>query len=186
MFDQIYQKIDELLNNKEKVVIAIDGQSASGKTTLAKQLSNHYHAPIIHMDDFFLTLEQRTKERLSEIGGNIDYERFEDEVLNHIKDLIIYMRPYDCQSFTFKDSQKIEFNQILIIEGAYSLRLPWQNLYDLKIVLTIDEVLQKERIQLRNPKLIDRFINEWIPKENLYISHHEVLKNADIHVHIEK
>lgn len=28
------------------------------------------------LDDFFLRMEQRTPERLREVGGNVDYERF--------------------------------------------------------------------------------------------------------------
>ena len=37
------------------------------------------------MDDFFLRPEQRTKMRLAEIGGNVDYERFYREVLIPLK-----------------------------------------------------------------------------------------------------
>ena len=32
------------------------------------------------MDDFFLRPEQRTEERLKEVGGNVDRERFLEEV----------------------------------------------------------------------------------------------------------
>lgn len=33
-----------------------------------------------HMDDFYLQGRQRTYERLNEVGGNVDYERFAKEV----------------------------------------------------------------------------------------------------------
>lgn len=33
------------------------------------------------MDDFFLRIEQRTPERMTEVGGNVDYERFLETVL---------------------------------------------------------------------------------------------------------
>ena len=33
------------------------------------------------MDDFYLQPHQRTTKRLREPGGNVDYERFETEVL---------------------------------------------------------------------------------------------------------
>ena len=59
------EQIKQLLKEKEYVVIAIDGCAASGKTTLAKKLSNMFSASVIHMDDFFLPLEKRTEERVS-------------------------------------------------------------------------------------------------------------------------
>ena len=64
---------------KRPFVIAIDGRAASGKSTLAEQLSTLLEADVIHMDDFFLQPYQRTPERLAEIGGNVDYERFAKE-----------------------------------------------------------------------------------------------------------
>ena len=185
MINDIVHEIDCLLKEKQKVVIAIDGQSTSGKTTLAHELSNKYAAPIIHMDYYFLRKEQRTESRLSEVGGNIDYERFEDEVISHISDHDFDIKPYNCKTFSFEPKVHIHFNRLLIIEGAYALRNPWIKHYDLKIVLTIDEKLQIKRITLRNPHMLDRFINEWIPKENKYLIEHQVIEHADMHFHMK-
>jgi hypothetical protein len=138
------------------------------------------------MDDYFLRPEQRSQERLVEVGGHIDYERFEVEVINHLEDSLIHVKPYDCQLVSFLAEQTVDFSHLLIIEGAYSMRLPWNDAYHLKIVLTIDEALQIERIKLRNPTMFDRFIREWIPKENLYLSKHCVIERADIRIHIGK
>ena len=65
--DKIKQVIEAIeANSQEYIVIAIDGRCASGKTTLANKLAQHFHANVFHMDDYFLRKEQRTKERLSE------------------------------------------------------------------------------------------------------------------------
>ncbi len=45
--------IKEKLRNKQPLIIAIDGRSASGKTTLAKELNQLFLSEVIHMDDFF-------------------------------------------------------------------------------------------------------------------------------------
>ena len=66
---------------KNFVMVAIDGKCTSGKTTLASKLAEIYDCNVFHMDDFFLRPEQRTSERFAEIGGNVDYERFQEEVL---------------------------------------------------------------------------------------------------------
>ena len=73
-------KIEELTANGHTIV-AIDGRSASGKSTLAEILSKIYDCNLFHVDDFFLRPEQRTAERFAEIGGNFDRERFFDEII---------------------------------------------------------------------------------------------------------
>ena len=52
---KVKQKIDALLKEKDFVIVAIDGKCTSGKTTLAA--------------------------KFAEVGGNVDYERFSEEVL---------------------------------------------------------------------------------------------------------
>ena len=74
--EQIQKRIDELMAQKDQVIIAIDGNCTAGKTTLAGMLAEVYDCNVFHMDDFFLRPEQRTPERYAEIGGNVDYERF--------------------------------------------------------------------------------------------------------------
>ena len=59
----IRQRIDELLSRQGRVLVAIDGKCASGKTTLAARLAECYDCNVFHMDDFFLRPEQRTEER---------------------------------------------------------------------------------------------------------------------------
>ncbi|MDE7100629.1 MAG: (d)CMP kinase, partial [Anaeroplasmataceae bacterium] len=77
-----------MAQEKETFVIVIDGMSASGKSTLALKLANALDANLIHMDDFFLPKELRTLNRYQEAGGNIHYERFKEEVVNHINENI--------------------------------------------------------------------------------------------------
>ena len=74
-------------NTKHPFLIAIDGMCGSGKTTLANYLAKELNASLFHMDDFFLQPHQRTPERLADPGGNVDYERFKAEVLNHVADV---------------------------------------------------------------------------------------------------
>ena len=64
-------KIDRLLSQKPRVLVAFDGGSAAGKSTLAEYFRSLYDCNILHMDDFFLRPEQRTPQRFEEIGGNV-------------------------------------------------------------------------------------------------------------------
>ena len=55
--ETIRKQIDELLTQKETVIVAIDGKCTSGKTTLASKLAEIYDCNVFHMDDFFLRLK---------------------------------------------------------------------------------------------------------------------------------
>ncbi|MDX9691392.1 MAG: hypothetical protein RBT45_02990 [Acholeplasmataceae bacterium] len=180
MFDEVYQKIDQLLLKKSHIVIAIDGQAASGKTTLASKIKEKYQGEVIHMDDYFLRQHQRTIDRLNQISGNIDYERFEAEIINHLNNEYIKVVPFQCKSMTFDEPYIIKRPAVLVIEGAYSMRLPWIRFYDLKILVKIDYELQVSRIKKRNGhKQIERFVNEWIPMENKHIIMNDLEHHAD-------
>ena len=73
--------IDSLMEFTSPLV-AIDGPCGGGKSTLADDLLFNYPGTqIFHMDDFFLQPAMRNEKRLSQPGGNIDYERFLSEIL---------------------------------------------------------------------------------------------------------
>ena len=100
--DASYLKILDIIpsvnvSEKTPFVIAIDGMSGSGKSTLGELLHMNFpQSNLFHMDDYFLQPHQRTKDRLAEIGGNVDYERFHDEILLHLADKNgLTYRPYN-------------------------------------------------------------------------------------------
>ena len=96
----VRNSVDSLQKQKEFVIIAIDGNCTAGKTTLAGQLSEMYDCNVFHMDDFFLRPEQRTAERFAQTGGNVDYERFLEEVLIPLgTGKPFSYRPFDCGTF---------------------------------------------------------------------------------------
>ena len=167
--ETIRKKIDELLTQKDMVIVAIDGKCTSGKTTLASKLAEIYDCNVFHMDDFFLRPEQRTPERFAEVGGNVDYERFREEVLLPLKTGKAFSyRPFDCSTFTLAAPVTVAPQKLNIIEGTYSHHPYFGNPYDLKILLTVDKETQRQRILERPIFLHKRFFEEWIPMENRY------------------
>lgn len=168
--DSILEKIDTLLTEQDRILIAIDGKCTSGKTTLATKLAEIYDCNVFHMDDFFLRPEQRTPERFAEIGGNVDYERFQEEVLLPLKTGQPFSyRPFDCKSFTLADPINVTPKKLNIIEGTYSQHPYFGEAYDLKILLDVDEETQRQRILKRPAHLHKQFFEEWIPMENRYL-----------------
>lgn len=181
-FFKIFCKIDLLMKSKDTVNVAIDGNSSAGKTTLASLISDVYDCNIFHMDDFFLTPELKTEERLKEVGGNVDYVRFGQEIIDGLnKGSKFKYRIYDCKQMDFVKTISVTPKKLNIIEGAYSMHPTLINNYDLKIFLHIDEKEQSSRILKRNgASMLRKFLSEWIPLENGYFEEFKVQKRSDL------
>jgi len=179
-FQQLFYRIDQLLKQKEHFVVAIDGMSAAGKSSLADLLKETYTCNVISMDSFFLRPAQRTPERLAEPGGNIDYERFFEEVAQPLKSgkPFVY-RPYDCKTTELTDSVDVCLKPLSVVEGVYSMHPNYADVYDLSVFLSIDADSQYNRLMERNPSLLERFISEWIPMENMYFEHFRIPEKCD-------
>ena len=186
---QVVEKLQEVLKNSlsdlcdKPYVVAIDGMSGSGKSTFAALLHESFpESNLFHMDDYFLKPAQRMPERLAEIGGNIDYERFYEEIVRNLDNTAgLSYRKYDCCTQTLGDLEYVPWQPLVIIEGSYSHHPYFGSTYDLRVFLDIPSEEQRRRILLRNGEfMLERFVNEWIPKENAYFEKFEIKKAATI------
>ena len=180
----IIMKLDEFVNILQKntpCVIAIDGSSGSGKTTLAAILKENYNALVFHMDDYYLHPSRKTDERMAQPGGNVDYERMLKEVFTHIKDPYIPSHFFNCDTNELEQRPLFKKQNIIVIEGVYSLLPILRPFYDYTIYLNINRKNQHERILKRsNPEILEQFKTEWIPLEDHYLSHFDIKSIADI------
>lgn len=180
----LFCRIDHLVKKKSRVVVAIDGGSAAGKSTLAALLQSVYLCNVFSMDDFFLRPFQRTPERLDEPGGNVDYERFEKEVLEPLKTGNPFSyRPYDCSVQELAEEKRAEPCSLNIVEGVYSLHPRLSDAYDLKVFLGIGPEEQSRRLLARNKEMYPRFVREWVPMENKYFDAFKPVSRCDLVFH---
>ncbi len=161
---------------KSTLTIVIDGMSGAGKTVLGQALKEHLGGNLFHMDDFFLQPHQRTAYRLSEPGGNVDYKRFKSEVvdaLDNPKGLSYGI--FDCHMQKIIGQVEVQNESVNIIEGSYSAHPYFGDYADIYFFLEIDEDIQKQRIRARSGEdMLERFLQEWIPKENQYFSRFQI------------
>ena len=180
----LFARIDRLRREAgdRTVNIAVDGMSGSGKSTLAKLLEGVYGCNTFHMDDFFLPPFKRTTERFREPGGNVDYERFKEQVIDHLGDESgVEYQVYDCSLQKLSRTVKTSGRGMNVVEGSYSQHPYFGDCYDLRIFLEIDGKEQVERIRRRNGEfMLRRFVGEWIPMENTYFSHCKIRENSQI------
>ena len=181
--DEICLIIDEAVRTAgmtKQVNIAIDGVCGGGKSTLGQALAEKYNCNLFHMDDFFLRPEQRTPERYAQPGGNVDYERFMEEVLEHLADSDgLTYRLFDCQRMELGAPREVPYSRLNIIEGAYSCHPYFGDVYQVRFFVELPTEEQKARILARNgEEKYKRFVNEWIPMENLYFKTYEIRESC--------
>jgi len=171
---------EALLKSRERIILALDGRCASGKTTVAGLLQRETGCTVIHMDDFFLRPEQRTPQRLAQPGGNVDRERFLEQVLLPLKrGLPFSYRPYDCRRQTLGREISIAPAAITVVEGSYCCHPELWEHYDLRVFLTVDPAVQLARIVERNgPDQAAVFREQWIPMEESYFSAFDISRRC--------
>lgn len=181
-FFPLFCRIDSLLRTDDRILVAIDGNSGAGKSSLAALINDVYDCNVFHMDDFFLPSELKTKERLAETGGNVDYGRLRHEIIMGLQSGQAFQyQPYDCKKQALGQPVSVVPKRLNVIEGVYSLHPTLINNYQLKVFLSVDPVQQRRRIERRNGALmLNRFLQEWIPLEDKYFGEMGVREQSDL------
>ncbi|MEK7582849.1 MAG: hypothetical protein AAB483_00365 [Patescibacteria group bacterium] len=128
--------------------IGIDGLGASGKTELAKKIAAKLGgATIIHTDDFYKPIDQRTVGLVSEIiSPDFDWDRLEREVL-----------------------QKKHVGVVIVV-GVYALQKRFRKYYDFTIWVDAPQKIRIERMIKREGEAVAREWQEkWLPREERYL-----------------
>ena len=170
-FEQARAVIDRKLLEAGFVVCALEGGAATGKSTLAGQLSAWYQAPVIAMDDFFLPPALRTPERYAQTGGNIDDERFDREVAAPLRARTPFSYAvYDCHQDCMAGEKRIPAAPVILVEGVYSLHPRFRDVYNLRLFLRTSPEIQDARLRQRGDWLYRRFQELWLPLERAYFA----------------
>lgn len=180
-FIELFCKIDGALRTKECVTASVEGNCAAGKSTLAALLQEVYSCNVFRADDFFLQPHQRTPERFSEPGGNLDRERFAADILQPLQlGQPFNYRPYNCRTQELDKAVAAEPKRLNVVEGVYCLHPYFGDTYDIKVFMELDESEQHRRLMERNPNMYDRFVNEWIPLENKYFEAFQIPQKCEM------
>ena len=167
----VIELIESLMKTRtSRIILAIDGPAAAGKSTLSALLASLYDCNVFHMDDFFLPFALRTEETANTPGGNMDFARFRREVGGKMRrnSPFVYHR-YDCRRNSLGETVYVTPKRLNIVEGSYSMHPDLADLYDGAVFVTIDAETQRARVITRNqPSTAKRYLEEWIPRENEY------------------
>lgn len=181
MYRKICDRIRQLLARQDTVLVAIDGSCTAGKTTLANRLAEEFDCNVFHMDDYFLQPHQRTPQRLAEPGGNVDYERFRQEVLLPlVHGDAVLCRPFDCQTRQLKAAVEMPVKRLTVIEGTYSCHPHFEGVHDLTVFLDLSPELRRQRILQRPQWKQKLFFEQWIPMEQTYFDTFQIKEHCSI------
>lgn len=173
--------IGKALRQGEPLVVAVDGRCGAGKTTFASLCTQTFDdCNVFHLDDFFLPFEKRTAERLTQPGGNVDYERAERELFAPLSrgETVTYT-PFDCGGGT-RAPVTAAPKRLSVVEGSYSHHLAFAPYITLKLFLTCSPDTQRARLLARAPEKLADFETRWIPLEEQYFSALEITAKSDL------
>ncbi len=173
--------IEGQFEKKERVILALDGMSCSGKTTFAAELARRFSGSVVHMDDFFLGADRFTADLQSLPGGNLDRARFRQEVLGPLAAGADFAyAPFSCREQALLPDRVSVFGRLIVVEGAYALLPAWGEYWDLALFLQVSTEEQQGRLLLRNgAKGMVPFLTRWIPREESYFTACDVQTRCD-------
>ena len=179
-------EIEQLRSRGERAIIAIDGRCASGKSSLAALIEERMGLPVVHMDHFFLRQSQRSEARYAQPGGNIDHERFLDEVLMPLqRGQAPAYRPYCCRTGELGEPIVLQESPVVVVEGSYSCHPALWNYYHRRVFLTVEPEEQLQRIEKRDGlESVQTYRERWIPLEERYFSTYRVEERCDFQLEL--
>ena len=170
-----------------RLLVTLDGPCASGKTVLARRLSEVFSASVVHTDDFVIPHARKTAERLSIPGGNCDSERLLEEVILPFRQgASVRFRRYSCSLDQLLPEETLPCRKILILEGSYSSLPVFREQTDIRLFLdTPLKIREKRLLERESPESLERFRALWIPLENAYFSAYGLPDSSSIVIRTE-
>ncbi|UOQ46432.1 kinase [Halobacillus salinarum] len=178
---------------KSRFIIAVDGLSRSGKTTLAVELYDHLkeavNVIVFHMDDF---IEERS--RRYQTGHEQWYEYYQlqwdtewlrDHFLSELKSADALTLPvYNPLSDShILETYNLSENDIVIVEGVFLQRKEWRSCFDYIVYLDCPRKVRFSRESKETRLQIDKFKNRYWKGEDIYLEKEEPLVRADLVIH---
>lgn len=152
-------------------LVAIDGRSGVGKSTVAESLCQDLGAAIVAGDDFYaggITVWRKCAEELAEIC--IDRAKLL-AVLRELKsNRVATFFPFDWETFDGRnsDSQKTVYPEpLIILEGVYSCHPDIRSLVDCAVLLKLDDAEREMRLLTREGRITE-WERQWHAAEEWY------------------
>ena len=182
--DKVVSTIRACPVNDQRLVVAIDGRSGAGKSTVAHALAQEIGAAIVPCDDFFaanvsnaewdaLTPEQRVAEAM-------DWRRLRREAIEPLRaGRTALWYAFDFQAGPRSDGtypmqeapKELGPKTVVLLDGAYSARPELADVLDLKVLVEAAHATRETRLAAREaPAFLRRWHARWDAAEEHYFT----------------
>lgn len=166
--------IAQTAKSERPFVVAIDGRSGVGKSTLAEVLAASLGGAVIEGDDFYAGgTEFRGDAPEARASACIDHTR-QRLVLTVLRaGGEASWRAFDWEAFDGRlcdEPTRLEPKTIVILEGVYAARPELADLVDLRVLVELAEEARLERL-LRREGAIGAWERQWHQAEDFYFEH---------------
>ncbi len=150
-------QIGDLACASSPAVVAIDGRSGSGKTSVAAFLAGRLNAVVVVAgDDFYRDQSDDVRRRLSPaagVQGWFDWQRLRAQALEPLRrrEAATY-RPYDWAAgggLALRE-HRLEPRDVVLLEGVYSARPELADLVDLALLVYTPAEQRRQRLVERD------------------------------------
>jgi uridine kinase len=165
-------------------LVAIDGHSAAGKSSLARRIQQALAGvAIVHTDDFYRPLAETKRASLNAEGGYnwyYDWQRLEAQVLRPLSqgDSGRFQK-YDWDANRLGGWAEVEAKGVILVEGCYAARPELRRYYDVVVLVRTSAELRAQRQQARadaSPAWLER----WDAAERYYMENQRPWSYADL------
>ena len=143
--EELTKKLEQLMQEKDNVVIAIDGPNHALGASLAGQLRQKYGCNVFRTSDYSRIPDELTSEEAAQPGGRLDRERLRTEVIEPLKaGSDVSFRVYSVIAMSYIPAMPVSAKKLNVIEGAYSMHPELVPLYDLTVFAPTDAAFANE------------------------------------------
>ena len=143
----------ELSAKHTSPLVAIDGIGGCGKSTLAKELADHFALTIVGMDSFYRVMDEAERASLSAEQGYdqyFDWQRLRDQLLQPLsQSQPATYDQYDWGRNKLNHPVTIEKPSLLVVEGVQAARPELQPFYDGLIYVHTSRQIATQRVRDR-------------------------------------
>lgn len=169
--DAVEERVLSALADRSVVVVALDGFSAAGKSTLASLLAGRVDSAVVHGDDFYRDMPEQERLELSPADGienYFDWRRMRSEALEPLRrGRSATYKPFDWGAGSGLGEQvTVESRPVVVVEGVYSARPELASVVDVAVFVETPERERNVRRALRHDP--SEWELRWDAAEQLY------------------
>ncbi|MEO6892302.1 MAG: hypothetical protein ABI456_21605 [Ktedonobacteraceae bacterium] len=178
--DMVVFEISRLLKRKNPILVALDGRSGTGKSTLAQAIASRVEGVVVVGDDFYSGGNDDAWSGLSakqKVDKGIDWQRMRAQVLEPL----LAQKPASWHALDFKpeigwlgwkdEAVELEPAPVILVDGVYSARPELSDLVDLTVLVEADDAVRRQRLVIREGQaFMDRWHRLWDAAEDYYFT----------------